>query len=449
MSITEPTLLSLTRASAIALVTLAVLLWCGRGIRSFRTWPRVLFFWPAMMALLTPGFAIAFAHLDTVLKQDAADREITYGLLALFRFAPLALLVVSLTPAGISEEALHCLRIGTSHSCWSRKIWGLRAWGRGLWIGVALVFFLMFQEFEIAVTWNMRAWPVSLFDAQSGGLALGESLRLAVLPFVIQASLSALLAALIKNLAHSQTQSVLVSSSFEILSAVTAAGCLMACMFPVLLVCMGTWFVMKAAPAKALALAPWREILNALILTTAATFAAWSLAGWIERRRGWRWLCVLPGLLGSLLCGLMLLALLQVPPLHLLRDTVFPPVLGLALVLLPFALLLRFGIETTSDRLALHIAQDNGARQPCWQLDGWPRLCAVLLLFCFGYGDFTINSLLAPPQFTSISVRLLNLLHYGRSSALLTMFALAFAMPLAATLLTALIARLYPRRRAS
>ena len=123
--------------------------------------------------------------------------------------------------------------------------------------------------------------------------------------------------------------------------------------------------------------------------------------------------------------------------------------LGLALVLLPFALLLRFGIETTRDRAALHTARTSGGRRAMWQLDGWPRLCAVLMLFCFGYGDFTINSLLAPPQFTSASVRLLNLLHYGRSDALMVMFILAFAVPLAAALLTALIARLYPRRRAS
>ena len=65
------------------------------------------------------------------------------------------------------------------------------------------------------------------------------------------------------------------------------------------------------------------------------------------------------------------------------------------------------------------------------------------------YPDFTINSLLAPPQFASVGARLLNLLHYGRSDALMVMFTLAFAVPLAVALLTALTAQLYPRRRAS
>jgi ABC-type spermidine/putrescine transport system permease subunit II len=196
-------------------------------------------------------------------------------------------------------------------------------------------------------------------------------------------------------------------------------------------------------------LAPWREIWNGIGIAAAATMLAWLFAGWIRNRRRTRWLFALPGLLGPMLCGLVLLALLQVPPLHLLRDTIFPAVLGVALVLLPFALLLRFGIETTRDDTALHVARASGARRAAWQLDGWPRLCAVLMLFCFGYGDFTINSLLAPPQFTSASVRLLNLLHYGRSDMLIGMFVLSFAVPFIAALLTVFAARFHPRRRAS
>jgi ABC-type Fe3+ transport system permease subunit len=79
-------------------------------------------------------------------------------------------------------------------------------------------------------------------------------------------------------------------------------------------------------------------------------------------------------------------------------------------------------------------------------MERWPQCIALLLLFGFAYGDFTVNSLLAPPQFTSASVRLLNLLHYGRNSALNVMFAFAFAVPLGAALLTALAARIYARR---
>ena len=450
MSITEPTLLSLARASAIALATLAVLLIGGPGVQSWSRKMRVIFFWFAVAVLLAPGFAVAVTHFDDAMKQDAFGRERFYSFLVWLRLSPLALLVAWLTPPALSAEAMHCLLIGTPLPWWRRRMWELRAWGRGLWLGVAVVFLLAFQEFEIATAWNMRAWTVTLFDAQVGGLALGESLRLALLPLGIQAALVCTLVRFMQFVPQSLKDCEPAPESIRAVSPMLFFfGLAPVCFTPCLAMFGGLATLAVASHFEIFALAPWRQILNGLALAASATLSVWLLAGWIERRRGWRWMLALPGLLGPLLCGLMLLAVLQVPPLHLLRDTVFPPVLGLALVLLPFALLLRFGIETTRDRAALHTARTSGGRRAVWQLDGWPRLCAVLMLFCFGYGDFTINSLLAPPQFTSASVRLLNLLHYGRSDALMVMFILAFAVPLAAALLTALIARLYPRRRAS
>ena len=442
MSIIEPTLFSLARATAVSLATLAVLLIGGPGVQSWPRKMREFVFWIGMAALLAPGFAAALLCYDNFVLQPGS-LEVNYCVLVFGRYFQAALLVLWLFPPVMSDEALHCLRLA-GRLLLPRES---RAWSNGLWAACALVFLLAFQEFEIATTWNMRAWTVALFDAQAGGLALRESLRLALLPLGIQTALLAILFfARHPETAVSPQEFKLISRSALIFFPAICGWCVFA-FFPLTLIVKGTPFLLNAQTP--LALAPWREISNTLVLTSAATLTAWLLAGWIERRRSWCWLLALPGLLGPLLTGLVLLTALQVPPLHLLRDTIFPAVFGLALVLVPFALLLRFGIETTHDRAALHTARASGGRRAAWQLDGWPRLCAVLMLFCFGYGDFTINSLLAPPQFTSVSVRLLNLLHYGRSSALMTMFILAFAVPLAAALLTALIARLYPRRRAS
>ena len=446
MSIVEPTLLSLARAAAVSLATLALLLITGPGVGSASRPVRRFFFWIATAALLAPGFASAFMFLK--LAPDAGSgREFRYGLFVWSRCALLPLLVIWLMPPSVSQEAMHCFRQSTA-SWWRRRLWELRAWGRGLWVGIALVFFFAFQEFEIASTWNMRAWTVSLFDAQTGGLALRESLRLALLPLILQAALIAMLA---KGFHRDETP-----AEFRGPFTRRASAALAPAMLSVVFCCAPIFFalVLKTQWAwhhgfKAFDIAPWREISNSLILSAAATLCAWLIAGWIACRRGWRLVLMLPGLLGPLLSGLLLLALVQASPLHLLRDTAFPAVLGLALILLPYALLLRFGIEATCDRGALHIARSSDARRAVWHLDGWPRLCAVLMLFCFGYGDFTINTLLAPPQFTSVSARLLNLLHYGRSDALMMMFILAFAVPLSVALLTALTARFYPHRRAS
>lgn len=446
MSIVEPTLLSLARAAAVSLATLALLLIAGPGVGSASRPVRRFFFWIATAALLAPGFASAFIFLK--LAPDAGSgREFRYGLFVWSRCALLPLLVIWLMPPSVSQEAMHCFRQSTA-SWWRRRLWELRAWGRGLWVGIALVFFFAFQEFEIATTWNMRAWTVSLFDAQTGGLALRESLRLALLPLILQAALIAMLA---KGFHRDETP-----AEFRGPFTRRASAALAPAMLSVVFCCAPMFFALVITTQwawrhgfKAFDIAPWREISNSLILSAAATLCAWLIAGWIACRRGWRLVLILPGLLGPLLSGLLLLALVQASPLHLLRDTAFPAVLGLALILLPYALLLRFGIEATCDRGALHIARSSDARRAVWHLDGWPRLCAVLMLFCFGYGDFTINTLLAPPQFTSVSARLLNLLHYGRSDALMMMFILAFAVPLSVALLTALTARFYPHRRAS
>jgi len=448
MSLIEPTLLSLARAAIVSLATLAVLLAGGPTVGFTPRAARAFCYWLVVAALLMPGFAVGFFYFKAAMRQDAFGRERLHCMFTCLRYSPLALLVVWLMPPALSSQAMHCLRIGTSLPWWARRKWELRAWGRGLWLGVALVFVLAFQEFELATTWNLRAWPVALFDAQAGGLALGESLRLAALPFVIQVALIALIATSIQPKAHDGELCGGESIRTGLPALIPIFGSICLCLLPCVLIAGLPFVLIFMARVQVLELVPWREIWNGIGIAAAATMFAWLFAGWIGKRRRTRWLFALPGLLGPMLCGLVLLALLQVPPFHLLRDTIFPAVLGLALVLLPLALLLRLGIETTRDDTALHVARASGARRAAWQLDGWPRLCAVLMLFCFGYGDFTINSLLAPPQFTSASVRLLNLLHYGRSDTLLVMFILAFAVPFIAALLTGFAARFHPHRRA-
>ena len=449
MSIVEPTLLSLARAATVALATLAMLLIAGPSVGSASRQMRALFLWLSLATLLMPGFAIGFTHFGNAMKQDAFGRGLLHCLFTWLRFSPLALLVVWLMPPSFSGEAEHCLRIGTSLPWWARRKWELRAWGRSLWLGAALVFLLAFQEFEIATTWNLRAWPVALFDAQAGGLALRESLRLASLPFAIQAALIAGIAVLLRDHSRSDERQRAHTARSAILWIIAPTGFMLLVIFPFVAIACGSSTLFYSGGIKAFELVPWRETWNAIGVAAAATTLAWLFSGWIENGRRSRWLFALPGLLGPMLCGLVLLAMLQVSPFHRLRDTVFPVVCGLALVLLPLALLLRFGIGSTRDSAALHIARTSGARCARWQIEGRPAVYAMLMLFCCGCGDFTINSLLAPPQFTNASVRLLNLLHYGRSDMLLIMFTMAFAVPFAVALFTAFIARFHPLRRAS
>jgi hypothetical protein len=445
VTLLEPTLFSLARATVIALATLAVLLAGGHGIRSMPRALRALGFWLVMAALLVPGFALGFVRFDQAMQADPLARETMYCGLIWLRYGGLAVLTLWLMPPAFSPEAMHCYRRGPSYSWWRGIRWELRCWGRGLWLGVALVFLFAFQEFELATTWNMRAWPVALFDAQTGGLALADSLRMTLLPLAVQAVFVGVFIGGLRAAPPAAETSERSTSRASLVLVVVFVGAAMQT-WPVLNTLVVLPVTLQSGGTHVLELVPWREIGNGAGLAGAAAIFAWLPAGWIAARRGWRWLLVLPGLFGPMLCGLLLLAVLRLPVLDGMRDTVLAPVVGLVLALLPFALLLRVGLESTRDRAALHCAQTAAARRVVWHLDYWWRGIALLLLFGFAYGDFTINSLLAPPQFTSVSVRLLNLLHYGRNSALSMMFAFAFAIPLAVALLTALAARFYARR---
>jgi hypothetical protein len=447
MMLLEPTLLALARAGVIALATLALLLLAGRGLLTPFRGLRSALFWIAMFALLAPGFASGFIQYDRAMKSTALGRECFYAFLVLARFFWLAVLALWLVPPSIARQGLHIMRTGVAPSFWRRVRWELRAWGRGLWLGVGLVFLLAFQEFELATTWNLRAWTVALFDAQAGGYTLGASLQLAALPFGIEVVLLGFMALGMRSgVAPAESDWAMDGRVVGVLGCAFFGAC--ALYVPHFMSILLSLVSLRQRGVEVFGLVPWREMANAAGLAAVAATLAWLVAGWVVTRRGWRWLLVLPGLMGPLLCGLLLLAMLRVPGIDRVRDTVFTPAAGLVLWMLPLAVLLRVGHEATQDRPALHTARLAGSRRALWRLQTLPRLVAALLLFGVAYGDFTVNSLLAPPQFTSVSVRLLNLLHYGRSEALGAMFAFAWALPVSAALLTVLAVRFYARRRA-
>jgi ABC-type Fe3+ transport system permease subunit len=152
-----------------------------------------------------------------------------------------------------------------------------------------------------------------------------------------------------------------------------------------------------------------------------------------------------PGLLGPLLLSLLLVAAAQ----HAgpIGRSAFPLMLALVLQLLPLALLLRALLYLGTDRTALHIARGAGARPADWALSGGPAAGAVLLLFGVAYSDFTTSALLAPPQFTTVFVRIFNLMHYGQGAVLSAAVFIAVATPLLCLGLTRFVLRLYVARR--
>ncbi len=439
MSIATPTALAATRAFVIALAAvcpaIAALPWLRAlsplALRSTFAATALVFFTPAMLA--------GYGWLPTITRWPAnsAAREIFYCTMLWLRLMPLASLALWFAKPGPDATAAHCARMA---GCANLR-WRLRELGAAPWLAAGIVFLLAFQEFDLATSWGIRSWTVALFDAQTGGLALRESLRLALPALCIELAVIAPLLLALGSLRTLKMEREIPASS----------GCL-----PVLVQCVVAPALFIAVPAwhlAALALGgfgAWienaslaREMANSLALAGVCALLAWLLSAFVQRRTAL--VLAVPGLLGPLLLSLLILAAAQ--PFDAISRTAFPLGIALVLQLLPLAMLPRPLIRPGGDPAPLLAARNSGAHAAAWPLSRGPAFGAVLLLFGVAYGDFTMSVLLAPPQFTTVFARIFNLMHYGQNAVLSASVFIAVVTPLLCLWLTRRLLRLYVARR--
>ena len=161
---------------------------------------------------------------------------------------------------------------------------------------------------------------------------------------------------------------------------------------------------------------------------------------------------ILPGLLGSLVLSLGLLALFQLPGLRGLYDTWLPMLLGQTLAVLPFAVAVVLLLMRVSDPAALHAAKllavsekSRIRRQMAtirWRLTTGRWLLGGLIVAHRCFWDVTVASILRPVQVEPVITRLYNEMHYGRTEALMSQATLAALTPLAIAAAAMLLSRL-------
>jgi hypothetical protein len=179
-------------------------------------------------------------------------------------------------------------------------------------------------------------------------------------------------------------------------------------------------------------------------------------------------LWLIPGLSGSLLLSMGVVALFQQAGLRWLYDTPAPWVLALMIWLLPRAVLVQLWLDTTRSTESLYLAEmliretpqtASGANLPqpkssrnsrqasdlLFRLRDQPQLMGMGLLCYWAYLDLSIAYLLAPSAMPSGLVRLYNFMHFGRSSALSAEAFLFFGIPVLGGLLVVLIRRVLRR----
>ena len=401
--------------------------------------------WALLVApLLTPALLVSYAYSHLALRLMAvpgATAALYFAALTL-KLVPVAAMVLHFVPSALSPEAVRCHAL-LVRSRWERWIFQLRGAGRAPWMAGGLVFLFAFTDFELASLWSLKTWTVALFDAQAGGLALGASLRLAALPLGVEIAVLALLLRPPALTASPAAGKAPGRGARRALIAYLGGAALLGCGWPLLSVTAQAGDGFRAV-AENFVLA--NGLAASLAFAAVAAPGAWLLAACLAGFRRTALVSALPGLLGALLVALLLLTVFQLPALRPAYDTPVPLVLALTILLLPFAIPLRWLLDANRHGPELHLARLAGSSALIWRLDTRRRWLAVFLLFCWAYFDFTAGSILAPVGLTPVFVRLHNLAHYGQTAVLSAMFLAAFAAPVAVLLLTAPAARWYARR---
>ncbi len=411
---------------------------------------------------LTPVILVGYAwfNFSLSLVHHPAWNEAFYALLLVFKLAPVAVLVMCFAPTHLTREAIHCRRL-------ARGGGGLRdglmffIHGPALksFVAGALVFFFAFGEFDMARLMNVDTWTAKLFDAQAGGLPIVESLRLVALPLAVEAAL--LLATMLllfagKGAPHLGGEKPRPLGPFGrgLCGLYLVAAVAVVTAIPLVIVLRGTLAGFSAIRFETLR----DDVLTSVLYAAAGAAGAFGLSAWFTRRTAksvWSkgrfvaaFLMSVPGLLGGLVLGLLLLGLFQVRPLLALRDTPVPVVLALMLLFLAFAMVLRALMDRARGAEGLHSAKmllrapERELRRSgaglVWEMRTRTLLLVAALLFFWAYFEVAASSLLAPVGHTPVFVQLYNQMHYGRTAALSSMVCIVMIVPvIAAALVTA------------
>lgn len=366
-----------------------------------------------------------------------------------------------------------CEKLDSLFPKWRRGWLRLRMIGpwQPLLISWSVMALITFQEFETAALMQIDrhpvAWSVWLFDSHAASQPLSDSLRMIVVPLLCELLL---LAPALFLLCRSQRSSAAsAESSSEDVSASrkssgNSTGSAVMMLLPGILLFLAWPIAVNAlTTANGLVMMMFRGTLmrqsfNQILISTAyaaaSTFIAMSVSARICRsfvvspasRRPLKLIAagalILPGLTGSLVLSLLLLAAFQTPPLRPLYDTWLPMMIGQSLAVLPKALAVVLLLQKTTDAAAIHSARMLMASSAAglrrfasgilWRLTTGRWLLGGLIVAHLCFWDVTVSSILHPVELEPVVTRLYNEMHYGRNEALMSLALLAALTPLAA-----------------
>lgn len=396
----------------------------------------------------------AYSHTSLSLIRYPVLNECLYLALLIARAVPVGLLgfLVASRPA-LSEAGLQVARMVPSQSVLFGLSMAFQRSARCL-APFFMVWWITFQEFEIASFLVRPSWTVTLFDAHTGGLLLSESLR-AVAPaacVLLTVWMTGLICLwLIPARIDRHATMEAGRQRFRAPGTTVCVTLIITGIFYTAI----PWLIVlqKSLPGipETLELGHFlREVGTGCTIAFASSCLAYGVARvlasrMIVRSRTWAVLTgavlCLPGISGSLVLSLAVLAAVLTEHGYFLLDTAIPWIATQALLLLPHALLLTLitvqKTRSSGDWTAHLLCQsdepnvaDRG-RRLIWKMRGRPHALALSVLSYLAYLELTCATILAPVYMVPAPVRLYNLMHYGHSAVLSAMLLIAFLLPVA------------------
>ena len=491
MTLTESLLWSIIRCVFVASFSLAPVailtrqIECSTTARSRRLWILL-----AILPFFVPELLIGFNYrlTATQLSQGtsslfaAVSTEVLYLMLIVARSTAFGVAVRQMvTRSSVSKESLHAWNsLKPSDSFRQAGSLTMRHWRQGWlmlhltgpWRSSLIAWSIMaltsFQEFETAALMQIDRYPVTwsvwLFDAHANRQPLSDSIRMILRPLAIELLL--LSPALWMLLRHAPKAAVPSFTQYSDSARLSAHRLLsLLCLLPGLVLFLvwplsvnsrsalsGLGALLQNADMLQMAA---EQILTSTGFAVAAGILAINLSGMMQPARKRPdmsspplrvfkhvlLLLLIPGLMGSLVLSLLLVAAFQHSLLRPLYDTWLPMLLGQSLMILPRAFALVVIMNQMTERSALqsasllmsspHLNIRQRISNIFWRMTTFRWLLCGLVIAQWCFWDVTTASILRPVQLEPVVTRLYNEMHYGRTESLMSLTMLSLLIPLA------------------
>jgi hypothetical protein len=491
MTLTESLLWSTIRCVFVASISLAPAailtqqIECSTNSRSRRLWMFL-----AVLPFFVPELLIGFNYrlTATQLSQGtsslfaALSTEILYLLLLVARSTAFGVAVRQMvTRSSVSKESLHAWdSLRPSKTSRQTSSLTMMQWRQGWltlhltgpWRSSLIAWSIMaltsFQEFETAALMQIDQYPVTwsvwLFDAHANRQPLSDSIRMILGPLAIELILLApALWMLFRHAPKAAVLSLTPSSASSAYPAYRLRSLL--CLLPGIALFL-VWPLSVNLPSALSGLGTLmqnagllqmaaEQILTSTGFAVAAAMLAINLSGMMQpasrlpdtRSPGPQvfkkvlLLLLIPGLMGSLVLSLLLIAAFQSSLLRPLYDTWLPMLLGQSLAILPRSFALVVTMNQMTERSALHSASllmsspqfeiRQSVSSIFWRMTTFRWLLCGLVIAQWCFWDVTTTSILRPVQLEPVVTRLYNEMHYGRTESLMSLTVLSLLIPFA------------------